>query len=149
MKTGYTGGRCDTFLPTPPHMFFRPGTPDHVYMYDVNSLYPFVMHDRPLPCGKFKYFEGNIKYFNSYFYGEDINRKPFGIFEFDIITPEDLNIPVLQTRIQTKNGLRTIAPLGQWTGMYFSEEVYNAHDNFNYKFNIRQGYLFDKSRVLT
>jgi hypothetical protein len=38
--------------------------------------------------------------------------KPFGFFEVEVTAPNNMNIPLLQTRIKTKGGTRTIAPLG-------------------------------------
>jgi len=31
-----------------------------IYYYDVNSLYPSVMANKPMPIGKISAFEGNI-----------------------------------------------------------------------------------------
>ena len=53
------------------------------------------------------YFEGqilNVKY--------DSNDKPFGIFEVDIESPSDIRYPLLQTKIKTDKGYRTISPIG-------------------------------------
>jgi len=68
------------------------------------------------------YFDGDISI---------IDNKTFGIFEVEIITPDNLNIPILQKRHKIKEGIRTIAGLGKWTGRYFSVELYNA-DKYGY-----------------
>jgi hypothetical protein len=96
IKDSYTGGSVDVFKPTSDN--------NKAYRYDVNSLYPYVMKSYPMPTGIPIYFEGDIlnKYLNN-------NNKPFGIFEVDIETPLDIKIPLLQTRIKTKNGFRTIS----------------------------------------
>jgi hypothetical protein len=93
LKIGYTGGSVDVYKPYG----------ETVYVYDVNSLYPYVMKSFPMPIGQPTYFEGdiNIKY-----------KRPFGIFDVEITAPEDLNIPILQHRLKTINGHRTISPLG-------------------------------------
>lgn len=59
-----------------------------------------------------------------------------------------MKIPLLQTKLTTSNGLRTVPPLGTWTGTYFSEEIYNSLIH-GYKFNILRGYLFEKANILT
>jgi hypothetical protein len=71
--------------------------------YDVNSLYPTQMNQFPMPVGKITYFEGDILKFDP---------DAFGFFEVNISAPTDLNIPILQTKINTKSGNRTISPLG-------------------------------------
>nr|YP_010697822.1 hypothetical protein P1S03_mgp23 [Porodaedalea chrysoloma]WCF76783.1 hypothetical protein [Porodaedalea chrysoloma] len=130
IKKGYTGGMVDVYKPT--------NEPDtKVFSYDVNSLYPFSMKEFPMPIGTPKYFEGDIN---------KINPKAFGIFEVEVEAPINLYYPVLQTKVQTKNGNRTIAPLGNWTGWYFSAEIYNAME-YGYKFKILKGYLFEKGFI--
>lgn len=57
-----------------------------------------------------------------------------------------MNIPLLQTKFKINNGFRTIAPIGNWTGVYFSQEIYNA-DKYGYRFKILRGYLFEKAIV--
>lgn len=149
IKKSYTGGSVDVFKPTPnPSVETTQSTiPKNkkIYRYDVNSLYPYAMKHLPMPCGEPIYFEGDILSPNIYKSGEE---KPFGIFEVDIETPLDIKIPLLQTRIKTKNGFRTIAPLGTWSGHYFSDELYNA-SKYGYKFKIKRGYLFEKADLLS
>lgn len=128
IKKGYTGGSVDSFKPQG----------KNIYQYDVNSLYPYVMSNFPMPVGVPTYFEGDI------FIKEN---RPFGIFEVEVESPLDLNVPILQTKFKTTNGgVRTITPLGKWVFTYFSEEIYNAMD-FGYKFKILRGYIFEKGYI--
>lgn len=54
---------------------------------------------------------------------------------------------MLQTKIRLKNGsTRTIAPIGNWSGHYFSDELYNS-EKLGYKFKVKRGYLFEKGQV--
>ena len=127
IKQGYTGGAVDMYIPE--------GT--QIYAYDVNSLYPFIMSEFDMPIGRPKYFEGNI------FKQED---NPFGFFRCKIKTPDNLEHPIIQTHVKTSNGVRTIAPIGNWEDMLFSEEIKNAK-NLGYNFEILWGYTFEKEIV--
>jgi DNA polymerase type B, organellar and viral len=42
--------------------------------------------------------------------------------------------------------MRTISPLGTWTSVIFSEEMYNAI-KFGYKFEILRGYTFERGNI--
>jgi hypothetical protein len=127
IRSGYTGGSTDMFIPV--------GT--NIYGYDVNSLYPFVMSNFKYPVGSPTYFEGDIFY---------SNKNPFGFFYCKIQTPSDLKHPILQLHHKTGGGIRTIAPLGSWEGLYFSEEIKNAK-KLGYKIEIIRGYLFDSGYI--
>jgi hypothetical protein len=70
----------------------------------------------------------------------------FGFFKCKITTPEYLEHPIIQTHVKTSNGIRTIASLGTWTDVLFSEDIYNAM-KFGYKFEIMEGYTFDSNNV--
>lgn len=59
----------------------------------------------------------------------------------------DLNIPILQKRIKTKSGYKTIAPVATWTGWYFSEQLINAK-KYGYEFEVLWGYMFEKQFIL-
>ena len=50
IKESYTGGSLDMIVPQG----------KDIYYYDVNSLYPSVMANKPMPIGKISAFEGNI-----------------------------------------------------------------------------------------
>jgi hypothetical protein len=130
IRKGYTGGAVDMYIP-------RPQECNKIYAYDVNSLYPYVMSNFKLPVGNPTYFEGDIRKFKD---------KPFGFFFCKVITPNNISHPILQTHIKTEDGVRTVAPLGNWEGMYFSEELYDA-EKYGYKFEIKWGYLFNSNFI--
>ena len=142
IKKSYTGGSVDVYKPQPTSENTK------VIGYDVNSLYPYAMKNYPMPCGEPIYFEGDILNPNIIKLSHIGEDKPFGIFEVDIECPLDIKIPLLQTRVKTKKGTRTIAPVGTWTGHYFSDELYNA-SKFGYKFKVKRGYLFEKRDIFS
>lgn len=134
-KEGYTGGAVDVYKPYG----------EEIYRYDVNSLYPHIMDSTPLPVGNPTYFEGDITLESS----GSLTNKPFGIFEVEVTAPDYLNTPILQLRLKTQNGgTRTVAPTGNWTGVYFSEEIYNAM-KYGYKFKIIRGYTFKQDYIFS
>jgi hypothetical protein len=81
----------------------RPPKATKIYCYDVNSLYPYVMSKFDMPIGKPIYFEGDIR---------AIDPNAFGFFYCEIIAPDNLKHPILQTHVNTIGGIRTMAPLG-------------------------------------
>lgn len=67
-------------------------------------------------------------------------------FYCKINTPDNLEHPIIQTHIKTEDGIRTIAPLGTWFDMLFSEEMDNAI-KLGYSFEILWGYTFEKDYI--
>jgi hypothetical protein len=94
IKKGYTVGATDVYKP-----FAR-----NIKGYDVNSLYPSQMAKYDMPVGKVTFFEGNIS---------KIDKNAFGFFQVEITTPDYMYAPIIQTRVKTKKGFSTIAPLGK------------------------------------
>jgi hypothetical protein len=129
IRSGYTGGSCDVFIPET-----KPGI--KIKCYDVNSLYPSVMKDCLLPVGLPTFFNGDIR-------AIDINA--FGFFYCKIIAPDNIKHPIIQTHVKT-NGIRTVSPIGTWEDIIFSEEMDNAK-NFGYQFEILWGYTFKKEYI--
>jgi len=132
IRQGYTGGACDMYLP-------RPIKNKKIFSYDVNSLYPFVMANNKLPIKNPTYFSGDIT---------KTDKNAFGFFYCNIISPVNLKHPILQTHIRTNEGIRTVAPLGSWSDMLFSEEMYNAM-KYGYKFEVLWGYTFESDYIFT
>jgi hypothetical protein len=96
IRSGYTGGSCDVFIPQT-----KPGV--KIKCLDVNSLYPAVMKSKVMPIGKPTYFKGDIR---------KIDSDAFGFFYCRIIAPDNIKHPIIQTHVKTKNGIRTISPIG-------------------------------------
>jgi len=142
IRLSYTGGSTDIYIP-------KPSDGIKIHAYDVNSLYPFVMLDNEYPIGNPTYFVGDIS--NNYTSLSIENNlysksKPFGFFYCKITAPKNLLHPILQIHYKTKDGMRTISPLGKFEGMFFSEELYNA-ENYGYKFEVLWGYTFEKANI--
>jgi DNA polymerase elongation subunit (family B) len=109
---------------------------ENLYYYDVNSLYPYVsLQDMVgLKCSKQEYINKHA----------DLNTL-FGFYYCDIKAPKDSYLCVLPLRVDT--GI--IFPTGEWSGMYFSEELKFAKEN-GYSINVKCGYSFEKvSNVFT
>lgn len=130
IRQSYSGGAVDVYIP-------KNENNEKLYYYDVNSLYPAVMLKNPMPVGRPIAFTGDILKSDS---------NAFGFFYCKITSPLDLKHPILQRRIKTEQGIRTIAGLGSWEGWIFSEEMYNAVD-FGYKFEVIKGYEFKKGYI--
>ena len=54
--------------------------------------------------------------------------------------------PLLQTKVVTEHGLRTLATLGEWEDWIFSEEI-KKYSELGYKFTILRGYTFGKKII--
>lgn len=90
-----------------------------------------------MPVGKPTYFEGDIR---------KLEPNAYGFFYCKISSPEYLEHPILQRRLKTANGIRTIAGLGTWEGWINSLEMDNAM-NYGYTFEILKGYEFKKGNI--
>jgi hypothetical protein len=153
IRVSYTGGSTEMYIPSnlTPQEILHPSDNNKnnqlVKCYDVNSLYPTNMaKDMLMPVvsknkNYITYFEGDISLKDS---------KPFGFFNTIVKTPTELAHPILQIRYDTSTlggtGIKTISPLGHFSSMFFSEEIYNS-EKYGYKHDIKSGYLFDKHDV--
>jgi hypothetical protein len=140
IRESYTGGAVDVYIPHNRITAFFSKVKalfKLLYYYDVNSLYPSVMAEFDMPIGKPIAFEGNIR---------KIEPEAFGIFYCKITSPYNLEHPILQRRIKTIDGLRTVAGLGSWEGWIFSEEMDNAM-RYGYRFEILNGYQFERGNI--
>ena len=127
LKQSYFGGFTESYKPIG----------ENIRSYDINSLYPYSMKSFYMPVGKPVYFSGDASK-----YKKDI----FGFFKVKVNCPENIDKPTLPVKYKTSNGYRTIFPVGTWTGWYFSEELKDKIID-GYKFEILEGYLFDKYKI--
>jgi hypothetical protein len=61
------------------------------------------MRNCDMPVGTPTYFEGDIR---------KIDSDAFGFFYCEIIAPDNIDHPIIQTHVKTSGGIRTIAPIG-------------------------------------
>jgi hypothetical protein len=127
IRQGYTGGSTDMFIPYG----------KNIKCYDVNSLYPSVMINKDMPISKPIKFIGDIS---------KIENNPFGFFKVRVNCPDNILHPIIQIKYKTKNGIKTISPVGNWLMWIFSEEMYNAI-KFGYTFEILEGYKFERGII--
>ncbi len=142
IRQSYTGGAVDVYIPHNRITHFLSNVRTefkNLFYYDVNSLYPTVMSKFLMPVGKPTYFEGDIR---------KIDPNAYGFFYCKMTSPDYLEHPILQRRIKTVNGLRTVAGLGTWSGWICSIEMDNAI-KFGYQFEILHGYQFEQGDLFS
>jgi DNA polymerase type B, organellar and viral len=137
IRQSYTGGAVDVYIPHNRIRSFFSRFLTKLFVYDVNSLYPFIMSNTFMPIGKPIAFIGNIR---------KVEHDAFGFFYCKITSPKYLEHPLLQRRIKTSEGIRTIAGLGNWEGWVYSAEMDNAI-KYGYTFEIIKGYQFNKGNI--
>lgn len=121
IRLAYYGGHTDAYKP-----FGK-----NLYYYDVNSLYPFVMKEFPMP--------GGVPVWHRNLEGMDLDSM-FGFIEAYVECPKTINKPFLPYR-NKENTL--IFPTGEFVGVYFSEELKYARD-IGYTVIPISGYLFER-----
>lgn len=120
IRRAYYGGHTDTYKPYG----------EDLYYYDVNSLYPFVMKEFPMPGGV-PVWHGNLD-------GKDLDSI-FGFIEAYVVCPKTIKKPFLPYR--DKNNT-LIFPTGEFVGVYYSEELKYAR-GLGYTVLPISGYLFE------
>jgi hypothetical protein len=118
---GYYGGITEVYKPYGKNL----------KSYDVNSLYPYVALNS-MPGTKCNYVESLEDS------GLDLDNL-FGFFQAQVKTNDDLYIGLLP--IKTDKGL--IFPIGEFEGIWSSEELKLARDN-GYSIKVIKGYNFNK-----
>lgn len=122
IRRGYYGGHTDTYKPYG----------EDLYYYDVNSLYPYVMQEYPMPGGE--------PVWHSNLVGKELDDSLFGFIEAYIECPATINKPFLPYK--DKNGT-LIFPTGKFVGVYYTEELKYAK-SLGYTVLPISGYLYEK-----
>jgi hypothetical protein len=89
IRNSYTGGAVDVYIPhnrIVSTLGYITTMFKKLFYYDVNSLYPFVMAETPMPIGKPIAFNGDIR---------QVEADAFGFFYCKITSPEFLEHPIL------------------------------------------------------
>lgn len=92
IKQAFTGGICDIYRPTA----------KDVKAYDINSLYPAVMHKYPMPTGSPTFFEGKLPLDNI-----------FGFVYVDVESPQHIHTPLLGHKVKRNGITTTLYPIGK------------------------------------
>ena len=121
IRRAYYGGHVDAYKPYG----------ENLYYYDVNSLYPFVMKEFPMPGGE-PVWHRNLG-------GKDLDSM-FGFIEAYVVCPQTIKKPFLPYRDKNKT---LIFPTGEFVGVYYSEELKYARD-LGYTVLPISGYLFER-----
>ncbi|GJV03534.1 DNA polymerase-like protein [Tanacetum coccineum] len=127
IRRGYYGGHADSYIPSG----------ENLYYYDVNSLYPFVMKEYPMPGGVPVWY-GNLE-------DRDLDGM-LGFIEAYVVCPKTLKKPFLPFR--DKNGV-LIFPTGEFVGVYYSEELKleakkSGNDALSYVYKILMNSLYGR-----
>ena len=121
IRQAYAGGSVEVYKPYGKNL----------YMYDCNSLYPYCMSISDMPVGK-----------PSFTIDIDLN-KFFGFCYANVHCPDSIEIPFLFCRYKD----RLIHPTGQWSGLYFSEELKYA-ESLGYIIKPIYGYVYHRDNTL-
>ena len=121
LRRAYYGGHVDAYKPYG----------ENLYYYDVNSLYPFVMREFPMPGGD-PLWHRNLT-------DRDLDSL-FGFIEAYVICPKTIKKPFLPYRDKDNT---LIFPTGEFIGVYYSEELKYARD-IGYTIQPISGYLYQK-----
>ena len=108
IKQGYRGGAVDVYKPYG----------KNIYRYDVNSLYPYIMANNPMPVGNPTLLKGSHNTIEAI-----VNDKDKVSFVETIVNcPDTISAPILLHILNSK----TVAPTGSWKGVYTSMEINRA-----------------------
>lgn len=108
---------------------------EHLYAYDVNSLYPFCML-KDMPVGTPKPYDVSKGLENL-----------FGFAEAEVACPSNLNIPVLPVKAVINGTEKLVFPTGTFKGVFFSEELKYA-ETLGYSIKLIRGLEFNRSKDL-
>ncbi|KAJ8425849.1 LOW QUALITY PROTEIN: hypothetical protein Cgig2_000481 [Carnegiea gigantea] len=99
LRRAYYGGHTNIYIPYG----------ENLYYYDVNSLYPFVMKEFPMP--------GGVLVWHRNLEDKDLNSL-FGFIEAYVVCPKTIKRLFLPYRDKNKT---LIFPIGEFIGVYYSE----------------------------
>lgn len=122
IRNNYVGGRTEIFKRSGENLFY----------YDVNSLYPWVMHENKFPISNPVFATA-----------EQITKNDVGFFQCNISYPEcPHGIPLLPKKIFGKHYNKLIYPVGKWSGLYHSDMIKYAIKE-GYDIEVLYGFIFD------
>ena len=118
IKQGYRGGAVDVYKPYG----------KNIYRYDVNSLYPYIMANNPMPVGNPTLLKGSHNTIEAIVNDKNVTKIKYILFlgvsfvEIIVNCPDTISAPILLHILNSK----TVAPTGSWKGVYTSMEINRA-----------------------
>lgn len=123
ISLGFTGGSTEMYKPFG----------ENLRCYDANSLYPSRMKDTLFGIGQIIQFKGDITL---------LGPKKVWFAKVEVETKYDLDHPLIQLHLETKSGIRTVAPNGKFTTVISSAEYYVYKKYYN--ITILEGFTFER-----
>ena len=120
IRKSYYGGRTEIFKTYGENLNY----------YDINSLYPYVMHKYKMPVGV-----PRLTY--------AMRVHEFGIAHAQVYVPEHIKVPVLPYRSESG---KLIFPTGRFSGWWCTPELKKAVE-IGCKVKIIKGYLFEQEHL--
>jgi hypothetical protein len=132
LRQGYYGGRTEIFrmiAPKQEHQVY--------YYYDINSLYPFVMHEYEYPTSKPNVVSMPTK---------RTITEGHGLTYADIVAPKGLYIPLLPSKLQIKESKKLMFVLGHYEGWWDNDFLRKAYE-LGYAIIPKKSYIFDSDYI--
>lgn len=127
LRNAYFGGRTEIFRMYAPEIKGK-----YYYYYDINSLYPFVMHEYDYPVSKPTVVLDPLP--NIFIENE-------GITKARIISPDKLYIPVLPSKIKIKQDTKLMFILGEYEG-YWDNALLRKAKELGYQVTPLKSFIF-------
>ncbi len=129
VRKAYFGGRTEIFKP----FYNAKRLTDKLYVFDVNSLYPSVMHDNEFPLKP----SGKVN-------GEFIENE-MGFYHVKVRVPKDMYVPPLGTVQKVGISEKFIFPTGEFWGYWSSIELQYAMSLGVELLEVREGITFSSA----
>ena len=124
ISKSYVGGRCEIFT--------RYG--ENLKYYDINSLYPYVMHENPIPVGV-------------PIHTHDFTLKDFGVCYAIVQAPKDMKYPLLPHKtVDANKNPKLVFPRYKFGAWFCTPELVKAKE-LGYTVETRDGYIFTKEKI--
>ena len=127
LRNAYFGGRTEIFRMYAPEIKGK-----YYYYYDINSLYPYVMYEYDYPISKPQIIQTPDK---------KVFMENEGITKARVISPNDLYLPVLPSKIKIKTDTKLMFVLGEYEGWWDNALLRKAKE-LGYTITPQKSYIF-------
>jgi hypothetical protein len=132
LRNAYFGGRTEIFRMYAPEIKGK-----YYFYYDINSLYPFVMHENDFPVSKPQVIVSP---------DDKVYLENEGITKAHVVTPDKLYVPVLPTKIKLKTDTKLMFVLGSYDGWWDNALLRKAKE-LGYRITPQKSYIFQTDYI--